>query len=624
MHKSLDQFQLEYYNTPLTPNKCVLLHAVAGSGKTHTTLAKAIRLINEGANPTRILLTSFTNNSARELMLRYNRHIHTKTKPMISTLHGLGGLLLKKWGHSAVVMNEWKATLIARDVLQSVRGTDATKALTEMTSLTTEILNAYSRLRNNSIVYKHTLHTNLRALAFRHKNISDADIRATIYGYEDAKESNNLMDYDDMIWLVNSKIAQQDPKMTQLIADMFDYLFIDEAQDLSQSQYDLVLALAHGKSLTMVGDICQSIYGFRDATPRNFSKDYMTPRFNEVQTLALQNNYRSEPDIVRVCNHVRTIANDPLQAIAVKPKSATSVKIVQAANNIMEANYLTDQLRALELQGYSPCDITIICRTNRYIKSAVEPAMVSANLKYRVLGAGSSRKMLDKPLSRLFVDVISYIINDKDNYALVGILKQIKGIGQSNLQAILTELDTNSLTTRHTEVTSIQAELARIRHAAFKDIYSIVDNVVELARTRGLKSIELTEKNIDLISLAVANYISLQRESGVEGTIDILSAMIQEIGLFDADDDKDTYKLATVHSQKGCESPIVFAMGFNLQTQSNMLNDAEEANILYTQLSRAIKFLYIVDSREYITRKGETTRNYKNPYLRRLLDTLTQ
>lgn len=621
---NLDEFQLKYYNTELKPNKCVLLHAVAGSGKTHTTLAKAIKLINEGKHPDRILLTSFTNNASKELMLRYNKSIHTKTKPIISTLHGFGRMLLRMLGIKRVVIGEWKSILIARDALQQILGNKAPQKLTELTSMTTEILEVYSKLRNNSYIFKHTLETDLKALKLNHRALLDETIKDTILAYERAKEDNSLMDYDDMIWLVNSYFKQGNKELAKIADTLLDYYFIDEAQDLSQSQYDLILSCAKGKSLTMVGDLCQSIYGFRDAVPQNFSESYMKQYFNEVESLTLQNNYRSEPDIVKVCNYVRDLAQNNIHAIAVKDRTQASVKIVQTANNILEGKYLTDRLKEFELQGYKPRDIVIICRTNRYIKSVIEPAMVNANLKYRVLGNGNARRMLEKPLSRFFVNVISYVVNPKDNYSLVEVLKQIKGIGQSNLQNILIELDNNSLQTRYEEVSSIKAELSRIRLESQNDVYSIVDNIINLARDRGLKAIELTEKNIDLVSLSVANYITLQKEIGIEDSDEILQAMLQEIGLFDINDETNTYKLATVHSQKGCESPIVFAMGFNLQTPSQYMQDAEEANILYTQLSRAIKLLYIVDSREYITRKGDLTNNYKNPYLKRLLNKISE
>lgn len=621
---NLDEFQLKYYNTELKPNKCVLLHAVAGSGKTHTTLAKAIKLINEGKHPDRILLTSFTNNASKELMLRYNKSIHTKTKPIISTLHGFGRMLLRMLGIKRVVIGEWKSILIARDALQQILGNKAPQKLTELTSMTTEILEVYSKLRNNSYIFKHTLETDLKALKLNHRALLDETIKDTILAYERAKEDNSLMDYDDMIWLVNSYFKQGNKELAKIADTLLDYYFIDEVQDLSQSQYDLILSCAKGKSLTMVGDLCQSIYGFRDAVPQNFSESYMKQYFNEVESLTLQNNYRSEPDIVKVCNYVRDLAQNNIHAIAVKDRTQASVKIVQTANNILEGKYLTDRLKEFELQGYKPRDIVIICRTNRYIKSVIEPAMVNANLKYRVLGNGNARRMLEKPLSRFFVNVISYVVNPKDNYSLVEVLKQIKGIGQSNLQNILIELDNNSLQTRHEEVSSIKAELSRIRLECQNDVYSIVDNVINLARDRGLKSIELTEKNIDLVSLSVANYITLQKEIGIEDSDEILQAMLQEIGLFDINDETNTYKLATVHSQKGCESLIVFAMGFNLQTPSQYMQDAEEANILYTQLSRAIKLLYIVDSREYITRKGDLTNNYKNPYLKRLFNLISE
>lgn len=624
MRNNLDEFQLKYYNTELSKDKCVLLHAVAGSGKTHTTLAKAIRLIKEGIDPQKILLTSFTNNSAKELMIRYNRSIKTQTKPIISTLHGFGRMLLREVGIKRIVIGEWKSILVARDALQELLGNRAPIKLTELTSNTSEILAVYSKLRNNSFVYKHTLESDLKKLKLNHKWIDDGTVKGTILKYEQFKEENNIIDYDDMIWLVNSFIKADNKELKAILDSKLDYYFIDEAQDLSQSQYDLILAGAVGKSLTMVGDLCQSIYGFRDAVPHNFSEEYMKQYFSKVESLALQNNYRSEPDIVKVCNYVRELANDNIPAIAVKQKSKNAVKIVQTANNILEGKYLTDKIREFELQGYKPKDIIVICRTNRYIKSVIEPAMIKANLKYRVLGAGNSRRMLEKPLSRFFVDIISYVVNPKDNYALTEILKQIKGIGQSNLQTILAELDRSALRTRHEEVTSIMGELSRIKAEAQRDIYSLVENVISLARDRGLKSIELTEKNIDLISLSVANYITLQKELGIEDTDEILQAMLQEIGLFDINDEINTFKLATVHSQKGCEAPIVFAMGFNLQVPSNYMQDEEEANILYTQLSRAIDTLFIIDSREYITRKGDTTQNYKNPYIKRLFNKITE
>lgn len=623
--RELDQYQLAYYNTHLEPNKVVLLHAVAGSGKTHTTLAKAIKLINEGTPPQRILLTSFTNNASRELAQRYNRAIQTKEKPVISTLHGLGGSLLKQIGNTRIIMNDWKSTLIVRDALKNILEDSAPTKLQELTSLSQDVLRIYSKLRNNSLVYQHSLEDDLKTQSIPHKTLSHETIISTILAYENAKTQNNLLDYDDMIWLPNSMVKSGHPQLTKLIDGMFSHLFIDEAQDLSQSQYDLILALAKGASLTMVGDICQSIYGFRDATPQNFSEAYMREHLtSNIETLALQNNYRSEPDIVKLCNIVRQLAKDSLEAIAVKSKTHPSVKIVQTASNIHESKYLVDKLKELELQGYKPQDITIICRTNRYIKSVLEPAMVNANLKYKVIGAGNSKKLLDKPLTRFFIDAVSYIINPKDNYALVSLLRQIKGIGQSNHSQILQELDNGSLVTKQDTITQIQQELQRTNNEAQHDPYSIVDNIISLATNYGLKSVELTEANIDLISLSVANYITILRESNITATDDILQAIVQESQLFESNEESRVYKLATVHSQKGCESPVVFAMGFNLQVPAQYQKDDEEANILYTQLSRAIKQLYIVDSREYITRNGDITKSYKNVFLQRLLDRLSQ
>lgn len=623
MHENLDKFQRQYYDEPLTKDKAVLLYAVAGSGKTHTTIAKAIKLIQQdNIDPKRILLTSFTNISARELMQRFSKNCETKDKPLISTLHGFGRYLLKHSNITRYSITEWGAILRMRDALLDRLPAFSNQYKRDQTSVAASIYQTYSKLRNGSIVFKHTLDYDLAKLQLKHDILTDAQIKSVITQYEKIKDEQSVMDYDDMLWLPNSEFRQGNSQMQEL-ADQIDYFFIDEAQDLSQSQYDLILNCSQHKSLTLIGDLCQSIYGFRDATPENFSKQYLQSYFKDITELALQNNYRSTPAIVKVSNLVRTIAEDIIQATPVQSDTEGSVKVVQARNNVTEGRYVVDRINELLLE-YEAKDIIVICRTNRHIKSVLEPAFVSANIKYQIVGGNNGKKLLDKPLAQFYLDCISYLVNDKDYYSLVSALSQIKGIGASHLPAIQRELNSGNLQTKQDQVGQIMDLLALVRLDIGKNVYKVISGITNLAQNFCLASTNVSEKNIDTISLSLSNYISLQKDNNPDITnLEILENVLSEVNVFESESDSNVIRLATVHSQKGAEAKVVFCAGFNTQNPSGYMSDKDEANILYVQLSRAIEKLFIVDSKEYVNRAGITSTNYKNPYLSKLFKILT-
>lgn len=629
LEKTLDEYQLQYYNEDLLQDKAVILYAVAGAGKTHTTLSKAIKLISkQGVDPKEIYLSSFTNLAARELQNRFKSYTnHEIQAPAISTLHGMGRMILQRAGISLFPITEWGGIIRVREAIENKLPAYANSYKKELTSLATNVYDIYSRLRNTSLVHKHSLQRDLAKVKLKHDILTDQQIKSIILKYEDIKTEQDCMDYDDMIWIPNSIYKEKrltDPSFNLL--PEINYYFIDEAQDLSQSQYDLILNHAQGKSLTLIGDLCQAIYEFRQATPENFSESYLSKFFKEVKTLTLENNYRSTPAIVKVSNFVRDIAGDNIQAKPNKPDLTGSVKVAQATNNVTEGRYITDQVKQL-LLSYEPEDIIIICRTSRYIKSVLEPAFINANIAYKVISSNGGKRLLDKPLSQFYLDVITYICNKKDNFALINILSKVKGIGQSNLSQILKELTDSvesessdsysKLVTKRGEVLSIINQIQAIRMQLQKP-HKVISLISNFARENCLQSIDLSERNIEIVSLSLSNYISLQIDAGVVDTIEILTSMLNEIQIFEDEQDTKRVRLATVHSQKGCETKVVFCAGFNSQVESGYLAEKSEAQILYVQVSRAIDKLFIIDSREYLTKAGRIVSNYKNPYFTKL------
>lgn len=639
MENKLDEFQLKIYNHQYKTDSAYIVKAVAGAGKSTTVLAKAIQLIKKGTPPDKILLTTFTNSSARDLQRRYNKQAQEnklpKEKPYIGTLHSLGRELLKQLNseyNNYSIMTEWESILCMREALTIIYPQIEHEPKTTQTNIARTLQQAYSKLRNQSKIHNTQQDHRNTLQSTAHKQLLPTDISSqqaidTILKYRELKQNQSLLDYDDMIWLPNELMRNNKNKYINNPTP-FKYLFIDEAQDLSQSQYDLITYISEKQTLTMVGDTCQSIYGFRDATPENFSIEYLQKYFTNTKIFTLENNYRSQPPIVSISNLAREVANDDIKAIAKQPKTIdTSVKIVQAKDNVAEGKYITDKIQELLLSN-KPQDILIMARSNRHLKTVVEPSLVQANIPYSLIGGNNSKRFTDKPVSQFYIDSISFALNLKNTYTLTNLLTSIKGIGATNIPSIINEYKTYIKTNNINNLTTKRERIHHIIHTYHninlqiqdnKSAHSILEAIQELLHNETLASVRQDERTEDMIYSALANYISLQLDCNITQSQDIFNSMLQEISIFEGNQESNTVKVATIHSQKGQESPITICCGFNSQKEMQHHYDPQEANCLYVALSRAINQLFIIDSLEYRTKSGDIVSNFKNPYFTQLL-----
>ena len=615
----LDEFQLKFYNETLHPDHAYIINAVAGAGKSTTIIAKSIKLINDiYIPPHKILLTSFTNKSARELESRLKKY--SSTTPLVSTLHGFGKNILNLTNYSThSIITEWQSILATRDAITTLYPTWQNATKKDLTSLAIHIQYCYSKFRALNIVKLATLRDTLM-LAF-HSSVSPLNCALNasqtanvIIQYEKIKKDSQFLDYDDLIWLT---LQPETPTQeAREFINNIDYYFIDEAQDLNQAQYDLILMCAKNKTLTMVGDRCQSIYGFRFATPSNFSTQYLSTYYSNTTELSLLNNYRSTPAIVKVSNICRELCKDPYHALPNQPHIQHSVKVSITKNNIVEGQFINKTIIELLSQHYKPSDITIICRTNNYIKTCIEPNLVKDNIQYTLIGGDSYKQFLDKPVAMFFLSLIQYFDNNKNVYALHSLANYLKGFGTKAQEQILNGTTPPALVSI---LSHFNAQVSTFKH----DIYQlplIIDNLLLQHANQELID---NERQREQMITAFSNYISLQIENGVSSLHEILSSIINEAQIFLQDDSQNKIKLATIHSQKGLENKIIFATGFNSQNKNKSFTP-EEANLLYVQVSRAIEKLYIVSSNDYITNKGSLVDNYQNPYVRQLISRLRE
>lgn len=623
---------VELQSQPLT---LTLLKAVAGSGKTTTTLHTAIELIKNGVEPSSIMLTSFTNLASRNLVKRYNQllqenNLKPNSKPTTGTLHTIAYQLYKKYtDRKCSVITEWQSILLMRDIVERQLHThyQQTFTKTELTSFTTPIYQLFSKIRNNNyitdtLIERGTDLPNTIKLLSKIDSIPESintptELAHIIRQYQRAKTESNLIDYDDMIYLAYYALQRHID-----FIPYHKYVFIDEAQDLNQIQYDFITYLSEKAHLSLVGDICQSIYGFRDAKPELFTPEYLhkkLPNHHQYEYI-LPINYRSTPAIIGVTNIVRSIAQDPIRAQAHKPTTPGSVKIVKTNNNITEAKDIANKVSELLLQpNIQPSDIVIISRATRYLRTHIEPALTEKGIQYQITGGNTAKKLLERPIAQFYIDCIQYYLNPKNYYAIANMLYQIKGVGKSNIPTIYEALKANSVYPRQDIVAPLLNAISESKTPT--NLLDTIDSIIVSSCLSQLQD----EKQRELIHTALTNYTYIIQEQSPElDNTQILESIIQDAEVFNTETDSKSIKLATIHSQKGLESKIVIATGFLALQQRFTVKDIEEANILYVQLSRAIDKLYIYYPETYKTKTGDIKNGSLNPHLKLLLTKLSK
>lgn len=273
----------------------VLLLAVPGSGKTTTIIAHLGYLIFVvGIKPANILTITYTNAATKDLINRFQENFGKSLSkagygklPEFRTINSLSNSIIRHYTRTLArtpfdLIQDKTAAALLRSILRSQGTPFPTEA--DISDLATKI----SYIKNMMLTDKEIAET------YADENINISICYKT---YCNALRKNKLMDYDDQMVIAKSILLQY-PKILEYFQNKYKYICVDEAQDTSKIQHEIIKLLALGSgNLLMVGDEDQSIYGFRAAFPEallNFKSTYPDSR-----VMHLSNNYRSTPSIIK-------------------------------------------------------------------------------------------------------------------------------------------------------------------------------------------------------------------------------------------------------------------------------------------------------------------------------------
>lgn len=580
----------------------LLVIAGAGSGKTRTLAYRVARLVADGVPAERILLLTFTRRAAADMVRRATDLLLDRRLGDVwgGTFHSTANRLLRR--HAGAVGLDPSFTVLdqgdAADLFGLVRTDFGLGEGKNRFPKKQTIAAVYSRSVNAQESLKQVLEQRFPWCSEH----ADA-LREVFVEYTARKRSHNVLDFDDML-LYWRALMQSDSGAT--VAAMFDHVLVDEYQDTNAVQADILdgMAAEHG-NVTAVGDDAQSIYSFRAASAENMAG--FPDRFPGTTIVALEQNYRSTPEILAVANAVLAESTEiyPKELWSERrrgPRPELATTIDEAA----EADWVCDRVLELREQGTPLTEQAVLFRTGHH-SAVLELALSRRDIPFVKFGG---LRFLEAAHVKDLLALLRILDNAEDVLAWHRVLGLLPGVGPATARRWIEVTAGAGAAARRVaglqtvvEVPEGAGDLLGELSAALADC-SPADGsepppAVQIDRLLGLCSAvfattypDAEARLVDLEQLReIAKGYATRTDFLTELTLDPPNSTSDLAGPPHLDDDYLT--LSTIHSAKGAEwASVVVLHAADGNIPSDMaLNEPggleEERRLMYVALTRA-------------------------------------
>ncbi len=431
-HGWLDELNAEQRRAVAHPAGPLLIVAGAGSGKTRTLAARVAWLIEQGVAPERILLLTFTRRAAAEMMRRAGGLMADRSAGRVhgGTFHSTANRLLRRHG-SAVGLDAGFTVLDQADtealfgVVRTRLGVAAGKVRFPRKET---IAAVYSRAVNE----QQGLDDVVRARFPWCVEHGDA-LRAVFSGYREAKRSQNVLDYDDLLlywWaLLESEAAET-------VRGLYDHVLVDEFQDTNRIQGAILTRMCGTDgNLTVVGDDAQAIYSFRAASIENIRS--FPSEYAPAEVVTLEENYRSTPQILAAANAVIARSNElyPKRLRSSRPDGPVP-DLVTCIDEAAQADHVCDVVLAHREAGIPLRDQAVLFRTGHH-SDGLELELARRGIPFVKYGG---LKFLEAAHVKDLLAVLRILDNPRDELAWDRTMQTIPGIGPATASRLLAQV----------------------------------------------------------------------------------------------------------------------------------------------------------------------------------------
>ena len=416
---SLNKQQLEAVTAGKGP---ILVIAGAGSGKTRTITYRVAWLLDCGVPPERILLLTFTNKAAKEMLHRVEHLLSGEARKIWGgTFHHIGNLILRRYAHLLGYNNNY--TIIDRedsrdllDLCLTDLNIDIKKRRFPKSDILSDIISlAISTEENVEKIVK-------GKYPFFSEQIDE--IKRVLESYQNRKRKLNLMDFDDLL-LNWKKLLIEYPDIKDIYSENFLHILVDEYQDTNKLQSEIIdLMASYHRNIMVVGDDSQSIYSFRGA---NFANIIDFPkRYPDAKIFKLEINYRSTPHILWLTNCI--IAGNkkqfPKKLRAVKKGNFKPVFVPLRSVN-QQAEFVAQRILEIRDEGRSLKDIAVLYRSH-YHSLELQMELTRRGIPFVVR---SGLRFFERAHIKDVTAYLKIILNPRDELSWKRLLKMLPGVG---------------------------------------------------------------------------------------------------------------------------------------------------------------------------------------------------
>ena len=587
---------------------CCNVIASAGSGKTGVLVNRIVNLINTyNVKADNILAITFSKKARDNIKNRLDTLVPFQSI-YVETFHSLGYKIYNMFSDTNYKLSyDWQNQNILKDIYHK-------KYRDEMDNIN-DVLSYISIHKNNLIQ--------------PNQNVNDEDQEFNWFyeQYELAKHKSQVMDFDDMLTL-SYDILKNNQSALDYCQDQFQFILVDEVQDINKVQYETIKLIAQkNQNLFVVGDMLQNVFEWRGSSNKfviNFQKDW-----KDSKTINLNVNYRSSKDIIDFSNHFaknlpESKIHDYKDALPNKPVfKKPEYKIYK--NEFEEANEISKKINELvSSESYGYKDIAVLARTNAQLQN-FETIMFDNNIPYEIV---DGMAFVDRKEIKI---ILAYLrlannLNDDESFEYCyfrpnrwlgkQFLNEVSAVSKQkhmSLYCAMFKIDRRNWKFQK-GIDEICTVINHLRETEFKSVKYQIKYLRDKLKIDQYVSSDINEDQID--SDKIENLNSLEHIASKYKDVKSFVNYIDSLGK-EKNKSNNGIQLMTIHKSKGLEFPVVFLVGINQGILPHRHNDNinEEMRLTYVAITRAENELYCSSTKSMY---GKTTE--ESPFVKLMFD----
>jgi DNA helicase-2/ATP-dependent DNA helicase PcrA len=404
----------------------LLVIAGAGSGKTRTLTYRVAYLLENGIDPRNILLLTFTNKAARQMLDRVTSLLPFDASGLWGgTFHSVGNRMLRRHGGALgyssgfTIMDREDQKDLINSVVASAK-IDPKEIRFPKGDVLAEI---FSFAVNTERPMEELLAEKFPYFLPLLDKIKDVHAR-----YERKKKATNSMDFDDLLEKTLRMLKEND-EIASFYRRQFQFLLVDEYQDTNKIQADLIDTLAREhKNVMVVGDDAQSIYSWRGANFQNILE--FPKRYPQAQVFKIEMNYRSVPEILEVANAAisANVQQFRKQLTATRESKAVKPAVVALNDGSEQAQFVAQRILELRDEDVDLNDIAVLYRSH-YHAIELQLELSRRGIPYQIT---SGIRFFEQAHIKDVAAFLRLVANPRDEVAFKRMVKLLPGIGNRN------------------------------------------------------------------------------------------------------------------------------------------------------------------------------------------------